>query len=119
MLCGMSYSTDLRTRVLAAVDRGMSRTDVVATFQVSTGSVKRWLARRRTTGDLMPRTPPGRTATITPDQYPALIAQLTDHPDVTLPHHCDLWQARSGVAVSRWTMSRAMRAAGWTRKKKR
>lgn len=114
----MSYSIDLRTRVLAAVDRGMSRTDVIATFQVSAGTIKRWLARRRTTGDLVPHTPPGRSATITADQYPALIAQLTAHPDATLAEHCTLWQSRSGVAVSRWTMSRAIGAAGWTRKKR-
>lgn len=114
----MSYSTDLRHRVLAVVDRGMVRAEVVVTFQVSAGSIKRWLRQRRTTGTLDPQAPPGRTATIPADQYPALIAQLTAHPDATLDTHCDLWLAGQGVRVSRWTMSRAMDAAGWTRKKR-
>ena len=64
----MSYSSDLRKRVLDAIDRGMARTEVVATFQISMGSIKRWLARRRSTGDITPRSPPGRTATIPTEQ---------------------------------------------------
>lgn len=115
----MSYSTDLRQRVLAAVDRGMPRADVVATFQVSSGSIKRWRRLRRTTGDVTPHAPSGRTATITPAHYPALIAQVQAHADATLAQHRAFWQASQGVTVSRWTMSRALRAAGWTRKKSR
>ncbi len=115
----MSYSSDLRKRVLDAIDRGMARAEVVATFQVSAGSIKRWRARRRSTGDIAPRSPPGRTATIPAEQYPALLAQLAAHPDATLTHHIALWKANHGVTVSRWTMSRALRAAGWTRKKRR
>ena len=65
----MSYSVDLRTRVLAAVDRGMTRQAISTTFQVSDGSIKRWLARRRTTGQVDPQVPPGRPATITAAQY--------------------------------------------------
>lgn len=115
----MSYSIDLRQRVLAAVDRGMPRADVVATFHVSSGSIKRWLRLRRTTGDLAPHPPSGRTATITPAHYPALVAQVQAHADATLAQHIAVWQASHGVTVSRWTMSRALRAAGWTRKKSR
>lgn len=114
----MSYSADLRLRVLAAVDRGMARVDVVTTFQVSAGSIKRWLRQRRTTGKLAAHAPPGRTATIAAAHYPALLAQLRADPDATLEAHCDRWQATHGVLVSRWTMSRAMDAVGWTRKKR-
>ncbi len=115
----MSYSSDLRKRVLDAIDRGMARAEVIATFQVSAGSIKRWRARRRSAGDIAPRSPPGRTATLPAAQYPALLAQLAAHPDATLTHHIALWKANHGVTVSRWTMSRALRAAGWTRKKRR
>lgn len=113
----MSYSVDLRTRVLAAVDQGMCRRDVVATFQVSEGSIKRWLTRRRTGETLTPQVSSGRRARITPAQYPALVAQLEADPDATLAIHVQQWQACHGVVVSRWAMSRAIRAAGWTRKK--
>jgi transposase len=115
----MSYSTDLRTRVVAAVERGMPRAEIVATFQVSAGTIKRWLAKLRTTGTLAPHSPPGRTARIPPSAFPALRAQLAAHPDATLAQHVALWAEHQGVHVSRWTMSRAQRAVGWTRKKSR
>ena len=46
-----AYSIDLRERVLAALDRGMPRSQVVSTFQVSLASLKRWHAARRDAGD--------------------------------------------------------------------
>lgn len=114
----MSYSLDVRQRVLAALDRGMSRRLIVATFHVSEGSIKRWLARRARTGHLAPISPPGRVATIPADQYPALLAHVAAQPDATLAQHIARWQTTHRVVVSRWTMSRALHAAGWTRKKR-
>lgn len=62
MLLDMKASSlDLRTRVLSAVDSRMSRADAVHTFQVSLGSVKRWLRLRQTSGALMPRPRKGKT----------------------------------------------------------
>ncbi len=40
------YSLDLRERVLAAVARGMPRQEVLTTFAISSGSLKRWLAKQ-------------------------------------------------------------------------
>jgi transposase len=48
-----AYSVDLRQRVLAAVDRGMARSEVAATFGVSVATIKRLVALRRTQNDLM------------------------------------------------------------------
>ncbi len=42
-----AYSKDLRLRVLAAVDRGMSRKEVVKTFGISLATAGRYLRRRR------------------------------------------------------------------------
>ncbi len=114
----MSYSRDLRQRVLDAVARGMARRTVVETFQVSHGSIKRWLKRREETGTVVPVAPPGRTAAMSADQYPALVAQLIAAPDAPLAEHLQRWQTEQGGHVSRWTMSRAIRATGWTRKKR-
>src|SRR6266511_2935632 len=54
-----AYSVDLRQRVLAALDRGMPRSEVLTTFQVSLASLKRWHAARRDTGDFTPQHPSG------------------------------------------------------------
>jgi transposase len=53
------YSKDLRVRVLAAVDRGVPREEVAKTFSVSMPTIKRWLRRRRETGDVRPKAIPG------------------------------------------------------------
>jgi transposase len=110
------YSVDLRQRILAAVERGMPRREIVQTFGVSLGTIKRLLAKQRRGASLMPRTPPGRPATIAPDQYTALRAQLAAHPDATFAQHADLWNAAHGTTLSQLTVGRAIRRLGWTRK---
>ena len=49
------YSKDVRSRVLAAVDRGTSREEAARTFSVSVPTIKRGLKRRRETGDVEPK----------------------------------------------------------------
>ncbi len=113
------YSKDLRLRVLAAVDSGMARVDVVRTFQVSLATIKRYLKQRRATGDLTPRRPTGRPATKGPALAAGLAAQLGAFPDATLEEQCERWTTATGMRVSPATMSRAITRLGWTRKKRR
>src|SRR3712207_9357340 len=47
-----AYSMDLRARVVAAVDAGMTQSQAAARFGVSLRTVERYLARRRATGSL-------------------------------------------------------------------
>ena len=49
-----AYSMDLRERVVAAVDRGMTQEQAAVTFGVSVNTVGRYLTRRRDTGSLAP-----------------------------------------------------------------
>jgi transposase len=44
--------------------------------------------------------------------------QLRAQPDLTLEQHCQQWQTGQGVAVSVATLSRTLKRAGWTRKKR-
>jgi putative transposase len=112
-----AYSTDLRERVLAAHARGLSRHELIEMFQVSQGSITRWLRQQRLTGDLSPRTPSGRTRSIPADQEAALLRQLEAAPDATLAAHIAQWAADYGTSLSTWTMARAIRHVGWSRKK--
>ncbi len=50
-----AYSKDLRLKVLAAVDRGMPRGEVVGTFGVSPATVRRRLKKRQEIGDVDPK----------------------------------------------------------------
>jgi transposase len=115
-----AYSEDLRLRVLAAVDGGMPRKEVVRVFGVSLATVTRDLELRRETGAVAPRPrhgpPPVKTAALAVGLLPRLVAQ----PDATLDEHCTWYEQATGVRVSTATMSRVItRHFGWTRKKSR
>lgn len=113
-----SYSVDLRERVLAALDRGMSRSEVVRTFQVSLASLKRWHAARRDTGNVAPKPPAGGPKpTITPTHEGKLRAQVTAFPDATLAEHTERWNTDQDTSLSQWTLGRAIRRLGLVRKK--
>jgi len=116
----MAYSLDLRKRVLAAVDGGLSRTQAAWRFQVGRATITTWVTLRRQSGSLAAHAPPGRPRTIGASDAEALGAQLNAQPDATLPDHVRLWVARHpDQSLSTATMSRAIQRLGWTRKKSR
>jgi transposase len=112
-----AYPAELRTRIVAAVERGMAQTEVARVFAVSERTIRRYLAQQRHTHDLTPGQSPGRPPTIGPDQAARLSAQVAAHSDATLADHCALWAQEHGVAVSIATMSRAIRRLAITLKK--
>ena len=113
-----AYSTDLRERVLAALDNGMPRRDAIRLFQVSQGSITRWLRLRRLGRDLAPLRPSGRPLLLPPDQHNLLQQQAQAAPDASLAEQATQWQAEQGTSLSRWTIARSLRRAGWSRKKR-
>ncbi len=114
-----AYSIDLRERVVQAVEAGTSKAVVARTFQVSLATVKRYVALSEQTGNLTPKTSPGRTRRIRREADSALVAQLKAAPEATLQEHCETWQQSQGVSLSVSTMHRAIARVGWTRKKGR
>jgi transposase len=115
-----AYSMDLRERVVAAVDRGTPRKEIVRTLGVSEPTIRRYLRLRRETGSLAPKPPPKRAFSIgqSVEHRRALWKQLEEHNDATLEQHCRLWEGKQGVKVSISTMSRAIGRLGWTLKKR-
>lgn len=113
------YSVDLRTRVVDAVEDGMPREQAVLTFRVSLASLKRWLAARRSSGSLAPLAASGGPQPkIAPEQEHLLRLQVAAFPDATLPEHTERWNQTHGTTISEWTIGRAIRRLGITRKKK-
>jgi transposase len=116
------YSKELRVRAVDAVERGIPRKDVVETFSISLTTLKRWLRKRRDGEDLSPGTSTGRKRRIlaTLEEEQGLWQQLEENDDATLERHCEMWEAKRGIRVSRSAMSRAIRhKLGWTYKKRR
>ncbi|HEV2126178.1 MAG TPA: helix-turn-helix domain-containing protein [Chloroflexota bacterium] len=110
------YPAVFRERLLRFVDAGHRQAEAARTFGVSLSSIARWRAQAAT-GDLTPKMRPGRRPRISPDQAPALAAQLAAAPDATLAEHCAQWAREQGVVVSVATMARALARLGNTLKK--
>jgi transposase len=114
------YSVDLRERIVAAVTGGMSRTEAIGTFQISAATLGRYLKQHRETGELAPRRHSGGAQKqIGPEQHPALQQLVAALPDATLAELSQHWHHQTGVLVSQATLSRALAAISWTRKKRR
>ncbi len=115
-----AYSKDLRLKVLDAVDRGMDRKEVAGVFGISLPSIKRWLRRRRESGNVEPSPipgPPARKGALLEEWLPS---QLENDPDLTLAEHREALEEACGVKVSTATMSRSisrLRGGGWPLKK--
>ncbi len=109
-------------KVLDAVDRGMPRAEVARIFGISLPSIKRWLKRRRETGEVSAKVPSGPPAIKgamlkewLPDHH-----SLRSNPDLTLEEHCEVFEEDFGVKVSTATMSRQIShlpGGGWPIKK--
>ena len=114
------YSNDLRLRVLAAVDAGRPREEVAKTFSVSVPTIKRWLKRRRETGDVEPRAIPGRPSRKGTMLQRWLPKHLQANADLTLEEHREAFEEELGEAVSTSTIGRAIAGlpdGGWPIKK--
>jgi transposase len=114
-----AYSQDLRQHVLRAVDDGKSRAEIINLFQVSRATIKRYVKQRREIGTVLPRPIPGRPPKKGAALQMGVQALLEAHPDARQQDYCQWWEAEHGMQVSRASMSRAIHAIGWMRKKGR
>ena len=107
-------------KVLDAVDRGMPRAEVAKIFGISPPSIKRWLKRRRETGEVGAKVPSGPPAIKGAMIQEWLPSHLRRNPDLTLEEHCEAFEQEHGVKVSTATMSRKIShlpEGGWPIKK--
>jgi transposase len=105
---GAAYSQDLRDRVLAAYDRGMTTQPIAKLFQISPAWARRIKQRRRESGELAARPMGGvRVVKIDLEQLRQLVRQ---QPDATIRQlHQRLGapcgQSAVGMALSRLGLS--------------
>lgn len=119
-----AYSVDLREKLLAAVDAGMSREQASSVFGVSVPSIERYVRLRRQTGSLAPRraVKPGPAAVKTEAVRAWLPGRLAQCPEATLAEHAAAFTAATGIEVSPATVYRAISTlpeGPWTLKKGR
>ena len=104
-----AYSVDLRERIVAAVQSGLSQKAAADRFAVSTAAVSRYLRQHRDKdGDLSPQPVRGRARGIPLAALLALEEHFKEHPDLTL-EQARLWlQKQHQVEVSRASVHRAL-----------
>jgi transposase len=95
-----ALSVDLRRRVIAAVEGGMSCRQAAARFEVSASSAIRWHAHSRQVGDALPKPQGGDRRSARIEAHAAVILSfLKRRPDITLADLRDEL-AGHGIAVS-------------------
>jgi transposase len=109
-----AYSIDLRWRVLAACDAGLSNPEVAETFTVSESWIRRIKQVRRETGRVAPTVQARRGPTPGWEAHgPAIRDAVREAPDATLAEY----RQRFPLPLSKSALARALAALGLSRKK--
>jgi transposase len=81
---GRPYSLDLRERVVAAVEKGLSRRQAAAQFGVGVSTVITWVQRLRTTGSIAPGQMGGHKPKAIAGEHRAWLLRRAKERDFTL-----------------------------------
>jgi transposase len=110
-----AYSTDLRERVLVAVEAGEPADVVAEEFIVGRSSVYRWMAAARDESRRAPKRLGGGPKPIIRDEIETTLRhRLAANNHLTLVECRDQLAAETGVRVNPWTIGRALRRLDWT-----
>ena len=111
-----AYSTDLRSRVLAAVEAGASPEAVAHRFTVGRSTVYRWAAAARDEGRREAKRMGGGPPPAIRGEAEAALRRMLSGSDnhLTLAECRDRLAAEAGLRVHPWTVGRALRRMGWT-----
>lgn len=113
-----AYSPDLRRKIVDAVGRGLTKTEVARVFGVSRSSVKRYVKMDLQTGSLLPSKPPGSTPKIDDSASKLLELDLEERPAATLAQRCTHLLEVTGVRVGISTLWRTLKRLGYSHKKR-
>jgi transposase len=116
---GQSYSTDLRSRVLAAVDGGNPAKAVAQLFQVSVSYIYKALARRAATGETEARPQRNQQTLKLETLHAAIAAEVARRPDATLEELRAWLLEIHQVTASLGLMHKTLARLGLTLKKSR
>jgi transposase len=114
---GKSHSQDLRERVFAAADDGEPVGHIATTLRVSISYVSKVLSRRRVTGQETARPQRCHVEPKLSGLHPAILAQVTSHPDATIAELRAWLLATHKVSASTGLMHKTVAALGLSFKK--
>jgi transposase len=112
------YSEDLRQRIVAAVEGGLSRRQAAALFKVGISTVVHWVRRFRETGSVAAKPMGGDHRSRLTGERTWILARVEEAPDLTIEEVRDELKKR-GVIVGYGTIWRFFEREAITFKKKR
>jgi transposase len=111
-----AYSGDLRERVIAAWQAGRTQAWIAETYQVSTGSIKRYIRRYQAVGTVEATVQRRQAPRISAHYEEALRQMVATKNTARLDEYCTEWQQQTGMQVSIQTMSRMLVRLGLRQK---
>ena len=115
-----ALSDDLRHRLVAAVDGGMSRRSAAKRFGIAASTAIKWVGQWRRTGDVRPRRQGGDHRSQRIESHAEeILALVGETPDITLGEIAEHLSDTYGLGVAQSTVWRLLDRHGMTFKKNR
>jgi transposase len=111
-----AYSEDLRKKIVAAIERGMSKSQAARLFDVSLSSVKRYSRIASQGQSLKPRKSPGRTRKVDQKAQALLKEDVKERPAATISQRRRFLEHITGTDLSDSTVRRLMKRLGFSQK---
>lgn len=114
-----SLSTDLRERLISAVEGGMSRRSAATLFKVAPSTAIKWVDQKRRTGNARPRARGGDHRSHRLEAFADEIVTLAKNDDLTLVELADYVEQTHGLRVAPSSIWRLLDRHDMTYKKNR
>jgi transposase len=111
-----AYSEDLRKKIVAAIERGMSKAQAARTFDVSLSSVKRYARMARWGESLAPKKSPGRPPKADEKARVLLEEDVKERPAAPVSQRRRFLEHLTGSTLSDSTVRRLMKRLGFSQK---
>ena len=115
---GKPYSLDLRERVVAALESGMSTRQAAAIFSVSIAAVGEWGRLKRSQGDVRPAKQGKPAGSVLDAHGEFIFGVLKEKPDTTLEEMVERLATERDVRVVWTTVWKFLDRHGQTHKKR-
>jgi transposase len=110
------YSEDLRTRIVKAVEEGISKSAAARLFGVSLSSVKRYVKISNRGDSLTPRKGGGRPPKTNQTTKKLLEEDVKERPAATISERPRFLERASGKSLSDSTVRRLLKRMGFSQK---
>lgn len=115
---GKPYSSDLRERVVAAIEGGMSTRQAAARFAIGIATAGTWARLKRATGDVRPAKQGKPKGSVLDAHADFILGLLAQAPDTTLDEMVERLQEERDVTIVRTAVWKFLDRHGRTHKKR-